>query len=187
MEREFSKMGFNVSQDNVCTYDFPVLYQSNIFPLSLFSFLLPSLSLFLSSFPLSLYLFRSIWLCAFFCPPLSLSFSLSPFPPFLPLSPILPPSLSFSLSLSLPPSLPHSAPPPPQRSVDHVVVWKVQDYSPLAILHGDSLTFSWEAFHSLHQVLSSVCSHCSSTTSYNVAYCTSSYEVTSSKYVYTCT
>jgi uncharacterized cupredoxin-like copper-binding protein len=39
-----------------------------------------------------------------------------------------------------------------EAPVSHIVLWKIQDYSPLTILAGESLSFSWDGFHSLHQV-----------------------------------
>lgn len=32
--------------------------------------------------------------------------------------------------------------------------WKIQEYDPLTVLQGETVTFSWEGFHSLHQVIS---------------------------------
>ena len=50
-------------------------------------------------------------------------------------------------SLSLPPSLPHT-----QGPTEHTVLWRIQDYDTLTISEGETVKFSWEGFHSLHQV-----------------------------------
>lgn len=43
---------------------------------------------------------------------------------------------------------------PSQSPVEHTVSWKIQEYDPLIVRQGETVTFSWEGFHSLHQVIS---------------------------------
>ena len=37
--------------------------------------------------------------------------------------------------------------------VTHTIPWRIQDYQPLTISEVDSLYFTWNGYHSLHQVL----------------------------------
>ena len=41
-----------------------------------------------------------------------------------------------------------------QDAITHTIPWRVQNYEDLTVVEGERINFTWQGFHSLHQVIS---------------------------------